>query len=140
MPIEMARKLVKRLLAGYPNLGAHDPDGYIAALISVMAEFPQWAGERSVLKVDAENSSFPPTEKELRKWLSDAVGPYRFAREWDARSKAQLEERKLLESKAPAADADEQRGTIYSNYDEAFRLHGKPLGPFDPGRTVRYRG
>ena len=146
MPVEMARKLTKRLLAGYPNLGAHDPEGYIAVMIDVMAQYPQWAGERAILKVDAENAQFPPSDKTLRKWLEEAVGPYRFAREWDARSNKQLEERKLLEApQEPIADSSEQRGTVYSNYDEAVAKHGRPIGVFEEHhmgakKTTPYRG
>lgn len=129
----MAVKLVKRLLAGYPNLNAHDPQGYISALVQTMEEFPKWAGERTVLKVDIENAQFPPTDKLLRKWLDDMIRPYRFAAEWDVRSKQQIAER--IEDKSEpvfrGTKGDGGAGTIYSNYDLAFEKHGRPTGVFE---------
>jgi len=31
-------------------------------------------------------------------------------------------------------------GTIFSNFDEAVRRHGKPIGVFEKGRNIPYRG
>src|SRR6266446_5731093 len=73
MSLEQATKLTRRLLAGYPNLAAHDPEGYFAAMIAVMVEYPEWAGQRAIVKVDEENTDYPPTVPRLRKWLDDAV-------------------------------------------------------------------
>lgn len=138
MTIEEARKLVRRLLAGYPNLGAHDPEGYIIVLTEIMSGYPAWAGQRTILKVDEENAQFPPTGATLRKWLDEAIGPYKFAMEWDARSAKQLEERKEIESnQAPATN--EQQNPSYVNYDEAVAKHGRPTGVFEADRQIPYK-
>lgn len=92
-----ALRLVHRLMAGFPNLTAHDPTGYVAALVQVMSGYPKWAGEEAVVKVDPENAAFPPSDRLLRTWLDDAVRPWRFAAEWDARSAKQLAERDKIE-------------------------------------------
>lgn len=140
MPIATARKLVKRLLAGFPNLGAHDPEGYIAALIEVMGAYPEWAGQRTIAKVDEIKTEFPMSDKTLRTWLDDQVRPYRFEAEWKARSAKQIEERQ----DAPAQPVPQEgRGQIYWNYDEAVAVNGgrPPIGAFEKiGRTVTYRG
>lgn len=135
---EEASKLVRRLLAGYPNLSAIDPKSYLAAMIEVMGEYPAWAGQQAVLKVDEENSQFPPSDKTLRKWLEDAVRPYRFAQEWDERSRKQIAER-------PPEDPPKQYlgttgdggvGTVYSSYDKAVGKHGRPFGRFEKDRQL----
>jgi len=128
---------VRRLLAGYPNLGAHDPEGYIAALVAVMVEYPAWAGQRTILKVDEENTDFPPTDKRLRKWLDDAVRPYRFAEEWNARTAEQLAER-TTEAAASKAAPQEHRGKIVTCNDPQGQE--RPIGAFEQGRQLAYRG
>ncbi len=133
MSPEAAGKLVRRLLAGYPNLGAHDPEGYVAVLTRAMTEFPLWAGERAVVKVDEENSQFPPSEKTLRKWLEDAVRPYKFAAEWEARTRQQLAERTGEPKRFMGTKGDGGTGTIYNhrNFDLALKRHGPPRGFFE---------
>lgn len=131
---------MRRLLAGYPNLNAHDPEGYVAALVQTMEEFPQWAGERAILRVDEENKQFPPTEKVMRSWLTQSVQPYRFAVEWDERVAKQIAERPAEEPKPTflGTAGDGGPGTIYSDYEEAARRHGRPTGPFEDGREHNY--
>src|SRR5262249_2371794 len=70
MGAEKAARLVRRLLAGFPNLGAHDPEGYIAVLTKAMSEYPHWAGQEVIVRVgQTENAQFPPSERTLRAWL-----------------------------------------------------------------------
>lgn len=128
MDRQTAAKLVRRLLAGYPSLNAHDPEGYIAALVQVMSDYPIWAGEMSILKVDADNAKFPPTDRLLRSWLNESIRPYKFAQEWAARSMKQLADRPPEIESKPSLGA---RGAIYSNYERAFEKHGRPKGVFE---------
>lgn len=133
-----AAKLVRRLLAGYPNLGAHDPEGYVVALVQTMSQYPKWAGERVILRVDEEGDRFPPTEKALRSWLNDAVSALRFAEQWNARATKQLAERGPDEPKPPLGTrGDGGPGTVYSDYEEAMKRHGRPHGRFEVGRQLR---
>lgn len=138
----MAAKLVRRLLAGYPNLNAHDPEGYVAVLVQAMSGYPQWAGERAVLRVDAENMRFPPTEKVVRGWLEEAVAPFRFAEEWQRRARQQIADRTPDEEgpKYMGTRGDGGPGTTYTNYDEAVAKHGRPFGAFDQERKLPYKG
>jgi hypothetical protein len=138
--VEEAHKLVRRLLAGYPNLGAHDPEGYIAALTECMSKYPLFAGQRTIFKVDEANKQFPPTEQELRGWLDDAVRPYRFSKQWETAAINQLDERDELQTKEKLPENTEPRGIIFTNYDEAVAAHGRPFGAFDAGRKLTYRG
>lgn len=139
----MATKLTRRLLAGYPNLAAHDPEGYIAAMIAVMAEYPEWAGQRLIIKVDEENVEFPPPVPKLRKWLDEAIAPYRFAQEWEARTKAQLQERKALEApdsdQHQAAERDLAQTYDAKHFTGAVAKHGRPTGVFEADRQVPYK-
>jgi hypothetical protein len=140
MSIEQATMLVKRLLAGFPNLAAHDPEGYVKALIEVMGTYPAWAGHSAIMKVDADNE-FPPSAKKLRVWLDDTVRPYRFAVAWNARSAKQIAESQQIPERPELPQ--EGRGQIYWNYDEAVSANGNkpPIGAFEKiGRTVTYRG
>lgn len=153
---EHAMKLVNRMLAGVPYLTVHDPEGYRLALIEVMSDFPIWAGEQAIVKSQEANPDFAPTAARLRLYLSDIVRPYLFAQEWNARSAKQLKEREEVEREVgskPAPTSNDRQtigdggpGTIYSNYDEAFAKHGRPIGVFENAatdgapRTVPYRG
>ncbi len=138
-----ATKLVRRLLAGYPVLNAHDPEGYMAAMVQVMGEYPAWAGQQAVLRVDKDGDArFIPSDKQLRMWLDDAIRPYKFSAEWLARSVKQIAERVKAEPEPVflGTRGDGGPGTIYSNYDEAVRKHGRPIGVNEPGRQLVYRG
>lgn len=139
---ETAVKLVRRLLAGYPNLSAHDPEGYLAVMIETMEKYPQWAGERTTMRVDERNNSFPPTEKDLRSWLEEFMSPARFATAWDGRARLQISERRDDVDTAPkfsGMKGDGGPGTIYdfSRFDEAVAKHGRPRGRFEVEKPVR---
>jgi hypothetical protein len=132
----MGTKLVRRLLAGYPNLAAHDPEGYLAALVGLMERYPKWAGGRAIMRVDEQNKSYAPTEPELRSWLEEYISPIRFAAEWDAKTRQQVAERRETIDEAPTfrgVKGDGGPGTIYdaSVFDVAVRKHGRPRGPFE---------
>ena len=142
MPAEIATKLVRRLLAGYPNLkNVHDPDGYIAALTETMAGYPTWAGERTILRVDEKGDEFPPSEKTLRAWLNECVAPYKFAAEWNARVEEQLKERAESGLETDNLHPRAADGvTSYDNYDAASAKHGAPISPSDPRHSSNNKG
>lgn len=137
-----AAELVDRLLRNYPNLNAHDPEGYIAALGEIMLVFPRWAGERAIVRMAEETPDFAPTGPRLRATLADIVRPYRYAVDWDARARRQMREREAQGAKAQqhTEAAGEQRGKIDTNYAEAVAEHGRPFGAFEPGRKLPYGG
>jgi hypothetical protein len=132
---------VKRLIAGFPQLNAHDPIGYVEALVDVMSGYPLWAGQRVIVRVDEEKPEFAPSDRVLRSWLDDAVRPWRFAMDWEKAAAKQLKEREELQREGKKEQAQiEPRGTIFTNYDEAVAPHGRPFGPFEPSRQLPYRG
>lgn len=110
----------------------------MVALVQAMSEYPQWAGERSILRVDEENARFPPTEKVLRGWLNDAVSAFRFAKQWDDRTAKQIAERGPDDDRPTylGTKGDGGPGTVYSNYVEAVKRHGRPFGRFDADRQL----
>jgi hypothetical protein len=119
-------------------LAAHDPEAYFAAMIAVMSEYPEWAGQRAIVKVDEENTDFPPPVPKLRKWLDDAVRPHRFTQEWNARSQKQIAER--LPEHASTAEPVSGGGKVFTNFDDAIAAHGRPFGAFEAGRQLAYQG
>jgi hypothetical protein len=131
-------KLVRRMLAGFQNLSAHDAEGYRIALIEVMSDYPIWAGEQAVLKAAEQNPDFPLTAPRLRIWLAELVRPHRFVEEWNARSQKQIAER--LPEHASTAEPVSGGGKVFSNFDDAVAAHGRPIGPFEAGRQCPYRG
>jgi len=109
---EMAVKLVRRLLAGYSNLTAPDPQAYLAALVETMESYPQWAGERAIMRVEEENNQFPPSEKGLRVWLEEIVRPARFIAQHNERSAEQLAERDRLERLGKETDVEHRTKVV----------------------------
>jgi hypothetical protein len=120
---EMAAKLVRRLLAGYPNLTAADPEAYLTALIEVMQGYPVWAGERAITRVDPENKDFPPSDKRLRSWLDEYVRPVVFANQYAQQSAEQLAEREWLERQSKET-SPEGRTAIADRFKDALRAGG----------------
>lgn len=140
-----AAELVDRLLRNYPNLNAHDPQGYITALGEIMLAFPKWAGERAIVRMAEESPDFPPPGPRLRLTLKEIVSPWRFVAEWDARTREQFRKREERETRQneddPATSAP--RGKIYSDYYEALAAAAdgrSPFGAFSKERKLPYRG
>lgn len=135
MSREEALKFVRRLLAGYPQVNLHDPQGYVAALVEVMEQYPAWAGQAAILKVDEEHAQFPPSDRTLRKWLEEAVSFWRANAERNRRIAKQLAEREPDEPapKCMGVQGDGGPGTIYDyrGFHDAVAKHGRPRGPFE---------
>lgn len=114
-------------------------------MIATMAEYPQWAGQRAIYKVDQDNNDFPPPVPKLRAWLDEAVAPYRFAKEWDERAAKQIEERHQLEAPQGEPKPQAPQGRTVT-YGEALAMGmTRPIGVFEEAhgsakRTVLYRG
>ena len=54
-----AAKLLKQMLGSYPSLNLHDPESYMASIISLFCSYPLWAGERAVSKVPVQGARYP---------------------------------------------------------------------------------
>jgi hypothetical protein len=69
-----AIRLVKQLLNGFPNVNLTNPEGYMAALATVFAEYPLWADEEAVHRGGgSRNLDFPPSAPALRNLLEGLV-------------------------------------------------------------------
>lgn len=113
-----AAALVDRLLGSYPSASLADPEIYITAVISLLAAYPLWAGERAVRKV-VETLKFVPTIAEVKPILEETVRVRRYAAEWEHEAGLLLASRtKLLEGPR------EQRMT----YDELKAKYGPNWG------------
>lgn len=73
---------MRKLLASYPSLNLHDPEGYVADIVSLLTGYPFWAGERAVDKIK-DTSKFVPTRAEIKPLLEEQVRIPRYAEEWD---------------------------------------------------------
>lgn len=86
--------MVKRLLGSYPSLNLHDPETYMANLVTLLTGYPLWAGERAVGTVRRQ-TRFPPTEAELYPALEDQVKVHRYAENWHRDAEVMVAERLL---------------------------------------------
>jgi hypothetical protein len=67
-------RLVKQLLNGFPNVNLTNPEGYMASLAAVFAEYPLWAGEEAVYRGGgSRDPNFPPSSYALRDLLEGLV-------------------------------------------------------------------
>lgn len=116
--------MVNRLLGSYPSLNLHDPEVYIANLVTLLLDYPRWAGEKAIIKVKRE-TKFLPTEAELYPALEDQVAVHRRARAWEQNASAMLDERKLL------------AGPVVPRltYDELKAKYGENWGITNPDKT-----
>ncbi len=143
-----AADIVGRLLDRYPNLNAHNPEGYMLELGRETAKHPKWAGSQAIeewaaisrAKIQRREADFPPTVNEWAAILHGIMAPHRFSKSWDVRSAAQIAERPKVAAE-PRYSAGGGKGTIYNfrQFDDAVAKHGRPIGAFEKDRkTVPY--
>lgn len=130
------------LLSAYRRDDYADPDSFIVQLGTVLETYPDWivnyvTDPRTGIQ---RTSIFPPSIAEVVKACEDLYGPIRRTKEWDARTKTQLEERALLPK--PTQRQLDARTVTWAEV-EAMEKDGKKLrvhGPFDKDRQIPYRG
>jgi hypothetical protein len=59
--------LVKRMMGCYPSLSLHDPEVYIAELVTVLTRYPLDVGEKAIENAKLESPKFVPTVPEVGK-------------------------------------------------------------------------
>lgn len=123
-----AGQLVKRLLGSYPSVNLHDPETYVAAVVSLLTGYPYWAGETVVRKITA-STQFVPTLAEIRPALEEQVKVARYAAEWDRGAEQQLLPAPPRPPKPTMEELKAKYGPNWgiSNPDKARRP--KPLSP-----------
>ncbi len=105
------RKAALMLLGCYRTGDANDPEVYVAAVVAVLSDY-------SLDVVDAVTNArngipsklkWLPTVAEIKTACEDIAGPRRRFAEWEARSRAQIEERQRLA--APPGNTEHERIT-----------------------------
>lgn len=90
MTREEAAALVDRMLGSYPSLSLHDPKTYIAAICSVLCQYPVWAGEKAINEAVIESKFIPPAPGVLKPLLESQVATARYADHWNRAAEASL--------------------------------------------------
>mgnify|MGYP001608434066 FL=1 len=116
-----AATLVKKLLRSYASLNLHDPEGYIAEVVTLLSGYPLWAGE-SVIEEVRKTSKFIPNISDIHPKLETAVKPFRYAAEWEAQSK-----RQLLASPGSYPESDEHRAAVVERIRKEAAAAGMPI-------------
>jgi hypothetical protein len=113
-----AAALIRRLLGSYPSLNLHDPETYIANMVTLLTGYPLWAGEKAMVQVKRA-TKFPPTEAELYPALESQVKTHRYAQNWARDAERMVEGRALI-----AGPPSPARETL----DELKARHGENWG------------
>src|SRR3974390_984058 len=103
MDREQAAALTKRLIGSYPSHMPNDAKTYSAQLMTLLAEYPLWAGERAV-QDRVQTKKWLPTVSQLRKAREERV---RVIRDEDARD----ETRRVANAARLAGPVPEPRPT-----------------------------
>src|SRR5262245_51521085 len=142
--LPMGRKeaaiLVKRMMGCYPSLSLHDPEVYIAELVTVLTRYPLDVGEKAIEKAKLENPKFVPTVPEIGKACEALVksqrGAWTYAQQWEEQSRRQLREREAAEA---ATEPREHRWRVADHIRNELRAAGFRIGAkreYDPRFTV----
>lgn len=98
MTRQEAADLTKRLLGSYPSLSLHEPEIYIASIVSLLCGYSLEVGTKAVDQT-VKTCKFVPTVAEVKE-ACDEYAPSRsmtWADDWDRRSEAQLAAREARE-------------------------------------------
>lgn len=124
----------------YPSLSLHDPQFYVAELVTVLTGYPLDIGAEAIEKCKKESPKFIPTVPEvsiacetLVKSLRDAST---YAQQWEEQSRRQLLERKAVEN---TSEPIEHRRRVVDRLKKQLRAAGLPIGAkreYDPRFTV----
>jgi hypothetical protein len=140
MSTEEAVRLVKRMMGCYPSLSLHDPQVYVAELVTVLTGYPLDIGAEAIEKAKKESPKFIPTVPELRIACETLVKSKRdawtYARQWEEQSRRQLREREAAEA---ATEPIEHRWRVADRIRNELRAAGFRIGAkreYDPRFTV----
>ena len=137
---KQAAMLVKRMMGCYPSLSLHDPEVYIAELVTALTRYPLEIGEKAIEKAKLESPKFVPTVPELRIACDALVKSQRdtwtYGQQWEEQSRKQLREREAAE--APT-EPIEHRWQVVDRIRNELRAAGFRIGAkreYDPRFTV----
>src|SRR5215831_1754971 len=137
---KQAAMLVKRMMGCYPSLSLHDPEVYIAELVTALTRYPLEIGEKAIEKAKLESPKFVPTVPELRIACDALVKSQRdtwtYGQQWEEQSRKQLREREAAEA---ATEPIEHRRRVADRIRSELRVAGFRMGAkreYDPRFTV----
>ncbi len=146
---------VGRMLDANPNGRNGVSDSYIGNMAALLCTFPRLIALQCAdpIKGVVTKTKFIPTVADVVQWCEPLTADMQRSVAREDRIDKQLTEREAWERAHPGVyeraepganlkpDAETGRhppGTILSNYDEAVRLYGRPIGAFDDGRCNPY--
>lgn len=99
MSRDQAAILVKRMMGSYPSLSLHDPQVYIAELVTVLTQYSLEIGERAIDKAKQESPKYVPTVPQVKAACQELRrdDAWTYAVEYEHRSQQQLEDRRERE-------------------------------------------
>ena len=108
MTKNQAVALTNKMLGSYPSTDLHDPETYIATMAAVLCRYPLDVGERAIESV-VMSLKFIPVVAEIVEACRQQLPAPTWTDEWEARSRAQIEERQRLA--APPSKTEYERIT-----------------------------
>ena len=85
--------LAQRLLGSYGSLNLPDPKVFITELVAVLRRYPKWVGDQAITDAKRASPTFVPSVPQVENACREAVRVATYAREWEAQSLRQLEDR-----------------------------------------------
>lgn len=144
-----ALEAVSKMVDAYPNGRASITDSYIGNMAALLCKYPRMIALRCANPISGvvTKTRFIPTVADVVEWCEpltadmsrtvgreDAIAKQLAERaEWE-RQHPRLEQATPGANVQPDATGKHPPGTILSNYDEAVRIYGRPIGVFEDGR------
>jgi hypothetical protein len=133
---EWVDQAIQRIFSAYRKDSFADPEGFRVQIGAVLETFPMEVVEHVT---DPRNSSsiqrickFPPSIAEV----GDACEAELRWRQRVEAARALPPPERWEKPTYLGTQGDGGPGTVYSNYDEAVKKHGRPFGRFEQGRQL----
>lgn len=140
------------MIDAYPNGRASITDSYIGNMANLLCQYPRTVAIQCAdpIRGVSTKTKFIPTVADVVEWCEPLTGDMQRTVGREDRIAEQLRDREKFERKFPpalprdtpqveiGADGKHAPGTILSNYSEALRLYGRPVGAFEPDRSKPY--
>ncbi len=136
------------MVDAYPNGRAAITDSYLGNMANLLCQYPRVVALRCAdpARGVTTKTKFIPTVADVVEWCEPLTADMHRTVAREDKIAAQLRERDDFERQFPSKgakpppepDGKHPPGTTLSNYDEAFRLYGRPIGAFEDGRERVY--
>lgn len=120
--------IARRLLASYPATTIHDPEVYIAEIVSILIGYPRAVGEAAIKHAGLESPKYLPSAPEIAVACQHVTAPTVIDRmsSWELRSQWQLAERAEIDAKRNA-ETPEQRRAVVEKIRRDMAAAGMPI-------------